>query len=265
MDINTSHICNLLSLKLLAEYYDVDCKELEAYYKELESDHVFLRALNERIEACRDLYPKGLFLNRDIDSIDWFGNQRVALYVLIRLLKPAVCVESGVFYGGTTAFILNALRKNKKGRLVSLDLPADELDKFDMHRHDKVGDSELIPDGLETGFIIPQYLKDRWELILDDSQKALKKFKDQFSFFSHDSEHSREFMIKELEIAKSKMPNKATVFADDIHWSNGFFEFCVKHKLYPLFLTDNGKDGLKVRLGLVRLDHPNNGKSDVTG
>jgi hypothetical protein len=252
-------------LKLLAEYYDVDCEELEEYYKELESDYVFLRALNERIDGCRDFYAKGLFSRRRVNSIDWFGNQRVALYVLIRLLKPRVCVESGVFYGGTTAFILNGLRKNKKGRLISLDLPADEIERFHIHRHEKVGDSEVIPNGLETGFIIPTYLKDRWELVREDSQNGLKKIEGQFSFFSHDSEHSREFVIQELEIARSKMPNNATIFADDVNWSNGFFEFCVKHKLYPLFLTDNGKDGLKVRLGVARLDHPNNKRNDVTG
>jgi len=55
------------------------------------------------------------------------------------------------------------------------------------------------------------------------------------------------------------------MFADDINWSNGFLEFAVKHKLYPLLLTDNGKLNLLVRLGLIRLDHPNNGKYDVTG
>jgi len=265
MDIKDSHTCNLLSLELIAEYYEVDYTELECYYKELESDKVFLKAVNERIDACRDLYPKGLFLNENIKSIDWFGNQRIALYVLVRHLKPELCVETGVFYGGTTAFILNALKKNNKGKLISIDLPGEELEKTKFHRHEKVGDTELIPEGLKTGFIIPEYLKDRWQFIEDDSLSALKGLKVTFTFFSHDSEHSREFMLKELELAKSKMPKNSTIFADDISWSNGFLEFCVKHKLYPLFLTDNGKDSLKVRLGIVRLDHPNNSKGDVTG
>ncbi|CAN2046959.1 Class I SAM-dependent methyltransferase [Candidatus Magnetomoraceae bacterium gMMP-1] len=264
MDINTSHICNLLSLKLMAEYYDVDYSELENYYKELETDNIFLKSLNKKIDACRNLYPKGLFLNKNISSIDWFGNQRISLYVLIRLLKPETCVETGVFYGGTTAFILNALKKNQKGRLISIDLPGDKANTS-CHRHEKVGDSELVPEGLQTGFIIPDYLKESWKLIENDSLNALKELKETFTFFSHDSEHSRSFMKEELELAKSKMPGNSTIFADDINWSNGFFEFCVKHKLYPLFLTDNGKDGLKVRLGLVRLDHQNNGKIDITG
>lgn len=260
MNIKDSHTCNLLSLELIAEYYKTDYSELESYYRELQTDKKFLKEINKRMDACRELYSKGLFLNKNIKLIDWFGNQRVALYVLVRLLKPKLCVETGVFYGGTTAFILNALHKNKKGRLISIDIPAKKL-RF--NRHENVGDTELIPKGLKTGFIIPEYLKDRWKLIEDDSIHALKKINN-FTFFSHDSEHSRAFVLKELELAKSKMPKNSTIFADDISWSNGFLEFCVKNRLYPLFLTDNGKDSLKVRLGLVYLNHSNNNKRDIT-
>lgn len=265
MNINESHACNILSLQLIAEYYGADGKELEGYYQELQSDAPFLEELNRRIDASRALYPTGLFSRTDINSIDWFGNQRIVLYVLIRLLKPELSVETGVFYGGTTAFILNALRKNKKGRLLSIDLPGNVLEETSFHRHGNVGRSEIIPKGLRPGFIIPEYLKEGWNYIEEDSLTALQKVPDGFTFFSHDSEHSRGFVLRELELAKSKMPNDGTVFADDIHWSNGFFEFCVTNKLYPLFLTDNGKEGLKTRLGLVRFNHPGNGKEDVTG
>jgi cephalosporin hydroxylase len=252
-------------LKLIAEYYDTAYEELESFYKELEADTVFVEALNTRINACREYYPKGLFLRKQLKSVDWFGNQRIALYVLIRLLKPDVCVETGVFYGGTTAFMLNALKKNNKGKLISIDLPANRIIQQSFHRHENVGDSEMIPEGLESGFIIPDYLKDRWVLIEDNSLHALQKIQEEFTFFSHDSEHSREFVLQELELAKSKMPDNSTIFVDDVPWSNGFFEFCVHNRLYPLLLTDNGKDALQVRLGVVRLDHPNNGKRDITG
>ena len=265
MEIKDSHTCNLLSIELIAQYYGIEYAELECYYRELEADTFFLNALNERIGASKKKYSKGLFSNENINSVDWFGNQRIALYILVRYLKPSLCIETGVFYGGTTAFILNALAKNKNGKLISIDLPANKLEQRKFCRHKNVGNSEIIPDGLKTGFIIPDYLKDRWELIEDDSLKALNNVKEAFTFFSHDSEHSWDFMLKELELAKSKMPKNATIFVDDICWSNGFFGFCVQNKLYPLVLTDNGKNGLNARLGLVWLNHPNNGKKDVTG
>jgi hypothetical protein len=255
----------VLSLQLLADYYNVDYARLKFFYGELQKDFKFLNALNEQIRAVRKQYSKGLFGKGRLNSIDWFANQRITLYILIRLLKPRLAVETGVFYGGTTAFILNALHKNRKGRLVSIDLPAQKLEKIHFVRHEKVDNSELLSTGLRPGFIIPDYLKKYWEFIEQESIPTVKKIKGEFTFFSHDSEHRRDYMFKELNVAMSKMPSCSTIMADDIDWSNGFLDFCVRNKLYPLFLTDNGKSGLKVRLGIVRLDHPNIGKHDVTG
>lgn len=265
MDILESNKCNLFALQLIADYYQVDFSLLNSYYQELQNDSKFLDELNVMIDSVKKVYSKGLFGKGIIDSVDWFGNQRITMYVLIRLLKPEIAVETGVFYGGTTVFILNALAKNKKGRLISMDLPANSIDTSKIHRHSNVGDSELLPNGIRPGFIIPEYLKPQWEFIEGESLSSIENLKEPFTFFSHDSEHSREYMLKELNRAKTKMLPNGTLMADDIDWSNGFMEFCVSNKLYPLFLTDNGKSNLKVRLGLVRLDHPNNGKKDVTG
>ena len=179
---------------------------------------------------------------------------------------PEVCVETGVLYGGNTAFMLNALHKNGHGRLISIDLPASEVTQVHGYvRHSKVGENESLPVGLEAGFMIPEYLKQRWEFIEGDSLKVLPKINRPYSFFCHDSEHSRDFVLKELDLAKQGIDPRGTMLLDDIDWSNGFFEFCVVHKLYPLLLTDNGKDGLRVRTGIVRLDHPFNRKAETTG
>ncbi len=265
MDIKDSRTCNLLSLQLLAEYYSADIKELEGYYWELVEDGVFLKALNRKIDECRDKYPKGLFLHKDIDNIDWFGNQRVTLYVLVRLLKPELSVETGVFYGGTTAFLLNGLAKNAKGRLISIDLPANKIVEGAAQRHEKVADSELLPDGFRPGFIVPDDLKKFWDFREGSSLDVMKTIPDGFTLFSHDSEHSHDYMMAELVLARSKMASQGTLIADDIDWSNGFIDFCMKGKLYPLFLPDNGKYGLKARLGLARLDHPYTSRVDVMG
>jgi len=265
MDIKDSRTCNLLSLQLLAEYYSCDVKELEGYYRELVEDKIFLKELNAKIEQCRDKYPKGVFLRENIDNVDWFGNQRITQYVLMRLLKPKLSVETGVFYGGTTSFLLNGLKKNGGGKLISIDMPAGNIINSSFRRHEKVGDSEIVPEGLKTGFIIPDYLKAFWDFREGSSMDVIKTIPDGFTFFSHDSEHRYDYMLEELSLARSKMPGNGTLMADDIDWSNGFLDFCTKGQLYPLFLPDNGKYGLKARLGLVRLDHPNIGRKDVTG
>ena len=270
MTIEETRRYNMLSLSLVAGYFRTRPEELVQLYMELLEDKRFLDELNAQIQTARkeSHYTKGLFRHESLSSVDWFANQRILLYVLIRFLRPEVCVETGVLYGGNTAFMLNALQRNGHGRLISIDLPASEITQVHGYvRHSKVGDSELLPEGLKAGFIIPEYLKSNWEFIEGDSLQVLGsgRINHPYSLFCHDSEHSREFVLKELELAKQGLSPDGTIVADDIDWSNGFFEFCVIHKLHPLLLTDNGKDGLRVRTGIVRLDHPFNRKAETTG
>jgi predicted O-methyltransferase YrrM len=268
MTIEETRRCNILNFQLVAEYYGIQSAQLIEYYHELLEDKQFLSGINDQIRTARNSFnfTKGLFHQERLASVDWFAYQRILLYTLIRLRQPSVCFETGVLYGGNTAFILNALYKNGGGRLISIDLPAAQIpQKPDLVRHSRVGDSELLPEGLKAGFIIPEYLKAAWEFIEGNSLDILAKLNGSYSFFCHDSEHSRAFVLQELGRAIKGLEPGGTILADDIDWSNGFMEFCVINKLYPLFLTDNGKDGLRVRTGIVRLDHPFNNKTETTG
>ena len=85
------------------------------------------------------------------------GYSQEYLYWLVRIQKPKVVVETGVYRGISSAFILAALHDNGEGKLYSIDLPNARY----------VGDS-----GIEdfsplfaketTGFAVPESLKDRW-------------------------------------------------------------------------------------------------------
>src|SRR5436190_7374529 len=45
------------------------------------------------------------------------------IYFLVRCAKPAVMMETGVAHGVSSWTILNAMHKNQKGKLYSIDLP----------------------------------------------------------------------------------------------------------------------------------------------
>jgi len=267
LTIEETRRCNLLTLQQLATYFRVPVEELSRLYDELLEDQPFLEGLNMRLQRARALgYTKGLFRHERLSSIDWFASQRVVLYVLTRLLRPSLCVETGVLYGGNTAFLLNGLHRNGTGRLISVDLLAASVPVTSTQpRHSLVGDSEVLPDGLAVGFLIPDYLKKQWDLRPGDSLQVLRKLEGPYELFCHDSEHSQAFVLEELGLARQRLTSHGVILVDDIDWSNGFFEFCVRHKLHPLCLTDNGKDGLRVRTGVVRLDHPFNGLVETTG
>lgn len=173
MDPNLCRRLNHLSLEQLSKYLDIDLKIICEYYNELLADAKFLDEINEQIKFSRKSYQKAIFEHEELDSIDWMAIQRIILYILVRLHKPAICLETGVFYGGNSCFILNALRRNNFGKLISIDLPSNQIKSND--RHFLVGDKEEIPRSLDVGFLIHQSLKERWDLIRGDSLQEIPK------------------------------------------------------------------------------------------
>jgi transketolase len=271
MSIRDTRDGNLWNLQRLATFLAVEPDVLIGYYREVLEDVEFLEGINRQMQAVRAEhgFVKGIFGRDRVDSADWFAFERILIYVLVRHLRPTWCLETGVYYGGNTAFLLAALRRNDHGRLVSIDLPDSTIrsDHGDgTHaRHPLVGDSELYDDRLRPGFIIPSDLKTRWELVEGDSLAEIPNRREVFDFYVHDSDHSMEFLRAELGTALPRLSPSATILVDDIDWSNGFLAFCVEQRLRPIFFTDNGKDNLRVRTGVVTLDHADNQVVAFTG
>lgn len=268
MDIDDTRKCNLLNLEMLARYLSVSSDLLTGYYEELLGDQMFLDAVNRRIAEIRDKwgFSKGIFAMPTISSVDWFAFERVLIYVLIRHLKPNWVLETGVYYGGNSAFALLALLRNQGGKMISIDYPDSEIrvKGTSEARHSLVGDSELYDPTLRPGFMVPPFLHECWELIEGDSLKVIPDLEETFDFYIHDSDHSMPFLSKELGAAWERLSDRALVLVDDIDWSNAFFAFCVKHRLFPLLMTDNGKDNLRVRTGIALRGHANSGNDLFT-
>ncbi|WP_396610901.1 class I SAM-dependent methyltransferase [Haloferax sp. S1W] len=90
----------------------------------------------------------------------FYHNWRDILYVLTRLVRPALVVETGVRGGLSSAYMLSALDHNTRGQLVSID----------------IGDTSVLPADLEDpeiGWLVPHRLRNRWELRLGDSKSEL--------------------------------------------------------------------------------------------
>ena len=269
MDIADSRKCNLFNLATLARYMEIDQALLIKYYNELLADQDFLISINNRISEIRTKwgFKKGIFAKESILSVDWFAFERILIYVLIRYLKPKVILETGVYYGGNSAFALQALVKNGFGKMISVDYPDSEIrrdDAVNKLRHSLVGDSELYDPALRPGFMVPNSLYTNWELIEGDSLKVIPNLKEIFDFYIHDSDHSMKFLSQELTAAWNKLSKNALILVDDIDWSNAFFAFCVAHRLFPLLMTDNGKDNLRVRTGIALRGHASTGNDLFT-
>jgi predicted O-methyltransferase YrrM len=271
MDIADTRKCNLWNLDRLADYLAIAPDVLRGYYDEISEDAGFLAGINARLTKVREEhgFTKAIFAREKIDSADWFAFERILIYVLVRHLKPEAVLETGVYYGGNTSFLLAGLYRNGHGRLVSIDLPDSAIragvSAGTAQRHPLVGDSELYQATIKPGFIIPDYLKKHWDFVEGNSLEVIPTRQETFDLYLHDSDHSMDFLTAELDAAWRRLSPSATVVVDDIDWSNAFFSFCVNHRLSPVLFTDNGKDNLRVRSGVVKIDHPRNLDQAFTG
>ena len=151
------------------------------------------------------------------------------LYVLIRLVKPEVMVETGVFDGISSAVILQALEDNGAGKLVSIDLPAVTTIEESTHRMKET----TLPEGMKPGWVIPDYLRGRQRLVLGDSKTLLPEVLKEHPYidiFLHDSMHTYEYQKFEYETAWPKLKKGGWLLSDDVLWTPAFHEFSKKVK-----------------------------------
>ncbi len=59
-------------------------------------------------------------------SRSYFEPAPQILFLLARVVKPRIAVETGVHFGVSTSFILHAMKKNSGGHLYSIDCPEAE-------------------------------------------------------------------------------------------------------------------------------------------
>jgi predicted O-methyltransferase YrrM len=150
------------------------------------------------------------------------------LYLLIRVNKPAVVIETGVLYGASSSFILEALQENGGGKLYSIDLPS----------------PAAAP---AKDFLVREPAKANWELIIGDVKEKLPPLLDQLkniSHFHHDSLHHIEHMLWEYESAFRYLTPQGMISSHDVITApfdpNPFTSFCQKHRLKHQIFSNVG-------------------------
>jgi GT2 family glycosyltransferase/predicted O-methyltransferase YrrM len=137
------------------------------------------------------------------------------LYHLIRWLKPTVVVETGVANGISSTFILAAMEANNKGQLYSIDWPGEQELSF-------------LPEGMETGWMVPNELRTRWSLQIGTTEENLAPLLaniETIDMFLHDSDHSYETMMYEYKTAWPYLKKNGLLLSDDVKMNTAFLEF----------------------------------------
>jgi hypothetical protein len=147
-----------------------------------------------------------------------------AIWCLIRHLRPAIVVETGVAHGMTSRFILEALETNGAGGLWSIDLPP-----VNPRTRQEVGVAVRQP-GAPAG---------RWNYIAGTSRRrlpALLARLGKVDLFIHDSMHSNRNVMFELETAWEYLAPDGVMVVDDIDANPAFDTFAKAHARHPSFV-----------------------------
>jgi len=152
------------------------------------------------------------FRTTSIESADLYAKKVLIQYAIVRALRPATIVETGVANGVSSAHMLLALHNNRQGILHSIE----------------IGDSRYLPAGGEPGWVVPDWLRGRWRLHLGDARQILPQLVRELpslDLFTHDSLHTYEHMKFEFEQVFPFLRPGGILIADDALWNEAFWDF----------------------------------------
>jgi len=199
-----------------------DTKELQIHFKDY-----FDKLRSKKFPSKEKPYPIDYSIHED---------SGLFLYALCKIVKPDLVVETGVAYGISSAYILQALYENNKGTLYSIDSIFKPWESLEM-----------------IGNAIPNQIQDRWKLIngagpekLDELFQSIKKA----DIFLHDSLHTYKNMLLEFQTTWPFIKNGGFLLSDDIIGNNAFLEFYLANNGYPILL-ENTEDN-KITMGIIR-------------
>ena len=137
------------------------------------------------------------------------------LHALVRLRRPKHVVEVGVSSGVSSAYLLNALKKNRVGQLHSIDRPSHEPSSKGRKQRTKF--SWSLPPGRSTGWAVPPRLVPGWDLRLGDMTYALPMIAEQLpsiELLVFDVPHDCTALARWLRRADGLFPPGAVVIID---------------------------------------------------
>lgn len=133
------------------------------------------------------------------------------LYMVCRILQPSVVVETGVGFGVTSTYILQALKDNGIGTLHSVEF----ADLW-------WGYSKSV------GLAVPKYLRSNWNLYFGPSEVILPRLLksiDHVDIFVHDSSHTYRDQLIEYSMIWPYLRPGGLLISDDVDGCDAFYEF----------------------------------------
>ena len=146
-----------------------------------------------------------------------------ALWCTVIHNQPDVVIETGVAHGVSSRVVLEALSRNERGHLWSIDLP------HPLHKQLHA----------QTAVAVTDVCRSRWSYLEGSSRQRLPALVSEVStvdVFIHDSLHTARNTLFEMERAAAKMPGGGVMLVDDIGGHAAFATFARRHQDYQTII-----------------------------
>jgi hypothetical protein len=180
-----------------------------------EAEHHDVRATVERRYDDADLtHPPAWAVDEETSLL---------LYLLVRLLRPARVLETGVANGHSASFVLAALAANGHGELHSVDVQP------------------------EVGTLLTERDRRRWHLhVLDPDARKASFYRaldavGTVDVFVHDSNHRYPWQRFEYAAVRDRLADGAVLASDDVDASYAFIDLCDELGRQPVLLVGRRK------------------------
>lgn len=183
--------------------------EIHSRIRELE-DGQLLNRIEESLRVNMGIRARPEFVPRG----GWLDVLK-GVYALVRCTRPSTILETGVgIVGASSAFFLEALRRNGTGQLWSID-----PDRF------------YSIYGIHCGAGIPDELKVRHTLVRGESRVAMPALLPSLrrvDIFMHDGCHTYSNMAREYRSVAPFLQPGGLLISDDV-WNSAIDEFAAEH------------------------------------
>ncbi|UCE59289.1 MAG: class I SAM-dependent methyltransferase [Phycisphaerales bacterium] len=136
---------------------------------------------------------------------------RYTTYVITRIARPELAIETGIAHGISSAYVLAAMEAGNRGRLISIELDHDP----------------------HIGGHVPAGLRSRWNTCWGNSLQLLPDLvalQGPLDLFLHDSDHNYRHVWREFEIVWPHIRPGSLLCAHDVLHNNAFPRFVRKHR-----------------------------------
>ena len=198
------------SLDRLARIADCDRERLHAYRQEVQAEGIADRLLAR---------GAGLAFVRELPQGPLF-------YLLVRALRPARVVETGVRPGYSTTWMLAAMEANRFGELTSLGPGT------------AAGRARGVDD-VGVGQFVPPSLRGRWTLVLGNTEERFRSILSstpEIDLFFYDNGPDATRARFEIKAAWEALSERGVLLAHHVDANGAWKDFCALQGLPPQIL-----------------------------